>query len=207
MSADQQKLSHPEPKIPHDALLTEPLVKLTDEDIKYYVYLEGPVEGHGILPWPRIVLKNKPAGSHEEGRVLHPEDADRLRTILISDVDTAFHGTNMERGYVSLHTHFGIKQSNKEFIKEIDQIYKRARPFLDRLIGPPTHFPLYDGYFYYKDPDRTKIITSEAADPRAVAVAGAGDPPDGGSRRRRPSRKYKKSKRVLRRKSRSTRRR
>jgi hypothetical protein len=34
-----------------------------------------------------------------------------------------------------------------------------------------------------------------------------GLPPKGGSRRRRPSRKYKKSKRVLRRKSRSTRRR
>lgn len=39
------------------------------------------------------------------------------------------------------------------------------------------------------------------------APAGTGAGSDGGSRRRRPSRKYKKSKRVLRRKSRSTRRR
>ena len=70
-------------------------------------------------------------------------------------------------------------------------------------------------YFVYEDAPKTlldeiKKVTDEPISPSIYDTAGsAGSHDIGGSRRRRrrPSRKYKKSKRVLRRKSRSTRRR
>ena len=195
------------PKVSHDACLPESLLKNLDGRMMYHVYLEG----SGPLPWPRIELIKQTAGNRERGRVLQPEDAVTLRTMLKQNVDCTADGTVMERGYISFLRYYGIYDCNPKLLKVITEIYDRARPFVDKLKEPGSMWTTTDGYCYREDPT-TKINVTEAADPRAGGGAGGGaavgQGSQGGSRRRRrPSRKYKKSKRVLRRKSRSTRRR
>ena len=195
---------------------------LHDRDIKYHVTLEG--GDSSILPWPSIRTPIAKFVGEELGRVLLPEDADALKKIFEEHYPT-FEEHYPDRkghevGFVPLHAYYNIFKNS--IIANIDDMYKRARPFGPRITDP--WYGTRDGYCYLDDKQNRKIDTHNPSDPkdfkpeaeaRDGAEAGAGGRAEAGGRAggragaggsRRSSRKYKKSNRVYRKKSRATKR-
>lgn len=161
-----------------------------ERDIKYHVTLDGCQ--YSLVPWPRIETQDYKPDHDESGRVLQKRHAERLREIFLENKDKQ----HPDKGYTTHYNFYGILR-NSAYIAEIDAMFKEARPYVSlSRVGR-------EGFSYLDDTKLTNINTNTEADPSVGAGAGAGAGEGG---RRRSSRKYKKSNRVYRKKSRATKR-
>ena len=166
-----------------------------ESDIKYHVTLDGCE--YSLVPWPRIESQDYKPDYRESGRVLQPEHAAKLKEIFEKKKGEK----HPNKGYTTHLKFYGILK-NTSLTTEIDAMFDAARSYVSlSRVGE-------DGFAYIDDQLRTKIDTSKATDPSVGAGARSAEGPKGAGLggRRRSSRKYKKSKRVYRKKSRATKR-